>query len=127
MKTFNRDNQRSGGYGGERKFAGKTPWKRPGAGGFDRPELHDATCAECGNHCQVPFRPNGSKPVLCRDCFKKGDNYEPKRFEDKRPFHKPSFGGDRPSFGSDRPRIDERLKALETKIDAVLKALERLP
>lgn len=31
--------------------------------------LYKATCTTCGNSCEVPFRPDGSKPVLCRDCF----------------------------------------------------------
>ena len=34
-------------------------------------ELFTATCAECGNECQVPFRPTEGKPVYCRDCFQK--------------------------------------------------------
>ncbi len=32
-------------------------------------EMHDAVCSECGAECQVPFRPSGDRPVLCRDCF----------------------------------------------------------
>ncbi len=32
-------------------------------------EMHDAVCADCGAECQVPFKPNGEKPVLCRECF----------------------------------------------------------
>jgi CxxC-x17-CxxC domain-containing protein len=31
--------------------------------------LYKATCTTCGAACEVPFRPDGSKPVLCRDCF----------------------------------------------------------
>ncbi|MBI1834020.1 MAG: hypothetical protein HYR90_04320 [Candidatus Andersenbacteria bacterium] len=34
-------------------------------------EMHDATCAECGNATQVPFKPSGERPVYCRDCFAK--------------------------------------------------------
>ncbi|MBO9540612.1 zinc-ribbon domain containing protein [bacterium] len=49
-----------GGYGGGR------------SGGFGaQREMHDATCSACGVTTQVPFRPNGSKPVYCRDCFRK--------------------------------------------------------
>lgn len=40
-------------------------------------EMHKATCAECGKECEVPFKPDGSKPVYCRDCFQK---HKPKRF-----------------------------------------------
>lgn len=32
-------------------------------------ELFTATCSSCGREAQVPFRPNGSKPVYCNDCF----------------------------------------------------------
>jgi CxxC-x17-CxxC domain-containing protein len=28
-----------------------------------------ATCDNCGRPAYVPFKPTGSKPVLCRDCF----------------------------------------------------------
>ncbi len=33
-------------------------------------EMHRATCADCGQSCEVPFKPNGSRPVFCRECFK---------------------------------------------------------
>lgn len=33
-------------------------------------EMHDATCAQCGNETQVPFRPTGVRPVYCSDCFR---------------------------------------------------------
>lgn len=45
----------SGGYGG---------------GGGQR-ELHDVICADCGCATQVPFKPTGSKPVYCSECFGK--------------------------------------------------------
>ena len=32
-------------------------------------QLFAATCTTCGKSCEVPFRPDGTKPVLCRDCF----------------------------------------------------------
>ncbi len=40
-------------------------------GGYDRGprEMHSATCASCGREALVPFRPTGSKPVYCSDCF----------------------------------------------------------
>jgi CxxC-x17-CxxC domain-containing protein len=39
--------------------------------GYDRGprEMFSATCARCGREAQVPFRPNGAKPVYCSDCF----------------------------------------------------------
>jgi CxxC-x17-CxxC domain-containing protein len=41
-------------------------------GGYDRGprEMFSATCSSCGRGAQAPFRPNGSKPVYCSDCFK---------------------------------------------------------
>ncbi|MCG3255549.1 MAG: hypothetical protein KAU62_05645, partial [Candidatus Heimdallarchaeota archaeon] len=34
-------------------------------------ELYTAICAKCKKETQVPFKPTGSKPVFCRECFKK--------------------------------------------------------
>jgi CxxC-x17-CxxC domain-containing protein len=41
------------------------------SGGYDRGprEMFSATCSSCGREAQVPFRPTGSKPVYCNDCF----------------------------------------------------------
>lgn len=46
---------------------------------FDRgpQEMHTVTCADCGKETQVPFKPDGSRPVYCRDCYQK---HKPKRF-----------------------------------------------
>ena len=40
-------------------------------GGYDRGprEMFSATCSSCGREAQVPFRPSGTKPVYCSDCF----------------------------------------------------------
>ncbi|MFQ5891220.1 MAG: CxxC-x17-CxxC domain-containing protein [Candidatus Methanofastidiosia archaeon] len=48
-------------------------------GGFDRPprEMHTITCADCRKEDQVPFKPDGTRPVYCRECFQKR---RPKRF-----------------------------------------------
>ncbi len=32
-------------------------------------EYYTVTCSKCGIETQVPFKPNGTKPVYCRDCF----------------------------------------------------------
>lgn len=37
--------------------------------GGDRPMMHRATCSDCGKSCEVPFKPTGSKPVYCSECF----------------------------------------------------------
>jgi CxxC-x17-CxxC domain-containing protein len=39
---------------------------------YGRPrEMYDAVCAECGQKCQVPFKPDPSRPVYCRECYAK--------------------------------------------------------
>lgn len=44
-----------------------------GGGGYDRPprEMHKVTCADCGQETEVPFKPDGTRPVYCRDCYQK--------------------------------------------------------
>lgn len=39
----------------------------------DKPEreMHKATCSDCGNECEVPFKPTEGRDVRCMDCFKK--------------------------------------------------------
>ncbi|MEB3245086.1 MAG: CxxC-x17-CxxC domain-containing protein [Vampirovibrionales bacterium] len=53
-----------GGYGGGGYGGGRPPR-----------EMHDAVCAGCGVQTQVPFRPNGMKPVYCRNCFQPAARY----------------------------------------------------
>jgi len=31
--------------------------------------MHKAICSECGEKCEVPFKPTGDKPVFCSKCF----------------------------------------------------------
>lgn len=38
-------------------------------GGAPATELFSATCSECRNKCEVPFRPSSDKPVYCSACF----------------------------------------------------------
>lgn len=82
MGNYNRDNQ----SGGNRNF-GKPRFNN------DRPDMHKATCASCGKICEVPFRPTGSKPVYCKDCYQNVQGAESHRSESR-------------SF--DRPRSEER-------------------
>jgi CxxC-x17-CxxC domain-containing protein len=34
-------------------------------------EMHKAICSDCGQGCEVPFRPDSNKPVYCQDCWAK--------------------------------------------------------
>jgi CxxC-x17-CxxC domain-containing protein len=131
--------------------------------------MHKASCAECGNSCEVPFKPNGKKPVLCGDCFRKDDNGGERSERSERPsfrsndrsFDRPTrFDGDKPSYPAtcgdcgarctvpfkpmqgkpvkcrecfvpgDRPSstggsgmTQEQFQMLNTKLDAILKAV----
>ena len=33
--------------------------------------LHKAVCADCNRRCEVPFKPSGSRPTYCKECFQK--------------------------------------------------------
>ena len=75
MKNFKKGGHFGAGNKSHSSFA--KPFK-PFArhGDASRPaEMHSAKCAHCGKICEVPFRPNGKKPVFCKDCFvpEKGD------------------------------------------------------
>lgn len=39
-------------------------------------QKHKAICAECGQECEVPFKPSGDRPVYCRECYR---NKKPRR------------------------------------------------
>ncbi len=32
-------------------------------------QMHQATCADCQQACEVPFKPSGDRPVYCKPCF----------------------------------------------------------
>jgi len=34
-------------------------------------EIHKAVCADCGQECEVPSKPDPSRPVYCRECWEK--------------------------------------------------------
>ncbi|MFH1620880.1 MAG: CxxC-x17-CxxC domain-containing protein [Patescibacteria group bacterium] len=120
-----RDNS-SGGWKGGNDFGRKKSWGRDFDNRrSDRPEMHKATCNECGNPCEVPFRPTGARPVYCDNCFKRGGNAGDRRpaFNDRPSFNKPAFRneGGTPSAGSGQ--YNEQFKAINAKLDAILKVL----
>lgn len=38
---------------------------------FGQREMHKVTCSECGEECEVPFKPTEGKPVYCKECYRK--------------------------------------------------------
>lgn len=85
------DFKKRGGFGGGKSFgrrdfggsgdsrggssfgggASRSRFNRPGNRDFRQTQMFSATCAECAKPCEVPFRPNGDKPVYCSYCFNK--------------------------------------------------------
>ena len=55
-----------GGYGGG---GGGGGYGGGGGGGGAPREMFSATCAECGQETEVPFKPRGDRPVYCRACY----------------------------------------------------------
>lgn len=105
--SFGKPRFGGGGGGFKKDFGGGRPSFGGGRDGGER-EMFDAVCANCGNDCQVPFKPNGMTPVLCKECFAKSKGDEGGDRRERR-----SFGGDRNerSFGGDRrekPQHDTR-------------------
>lgn len=88
---------------------GRSDSRRPEGRNFDRstnPEekqMFEAVCDECGNTCQVPFRPSGDKPVYCSNCFGGKKNAEPRN--------------------SERSQDNGQLKELNSKLDRILSLL----
>lgn len=72
---------RGGSGGGRGGGSGGSSGGRGGGGGGFRPtgprEMHKATCADCKQETEVPFKPSGDRPVYCRECFQK---HKPARY-----------------------------------------------
>ncbi len=132
MGNFFRDDRSSGGWRGKKDFGGDR----------DKPEMHQTVCSECGQECEVPFKPNGRKPVFCRACFKKDEFDEggsDRRDFDRREYDKPRF--EKPRF--EKPRFEKpaypapkeqgsgdqykaQFEMLNFKMDMILKTLHQM-
>ncbi len=126
MKNFDRGSKRNFGGGGggyeKRDFGGSR-------GFAEKKEMFPAICSECGNHCEVPFRPSGSKPVFCSDCFRGHDAPAPRsggRDRDREFSPSRSFQ-ERPERASFTPSVkdnmEERLAAIHNKLDKIMAML----
>jgi len=65
---------------------------------FDRErEMFTATCGDCGNECQIPFKPKDDRPVYCTECFQK---HKPQERSGSSRFNRgPSYGRNARSSG----------------------------
>ena len=141
MGNFNRGGDRGGfggnrggGFGGSRGgFGGGKSFGDRGGDRGGRNEMHDAICAGCQKSCQVPFRPNGKKPVFCTECFannggasKPSFNSFPKKDfgdrQDSRPAMRPAFNNDNAGAGNNDTK--KQLETINIKLDRLIKAIE---
>lgn len=51
-------------------------------GGREEKRMYPAVCGQCGNDCEVPFKPSPDKPVYCSDCFITDDKSKFKKQEE---------------------------------------------
>src|SRR3989344_4417267 len=120
MGNFNRGGDREGPRGGFR------PRDR-------EVSMHRAVCSNCGQNCEVPFRPTGDKPVYCNNCFVKrqatggdgggrgGERY-PRRDFGGGGEPRQNFDGARGGGNAD---IVRQLEALNTKLDRLIRIVEK--
>ncbi len=111
-RDFNKGGFGGGGRGGgSRDFGG-------------RPEMHSAICASCGKTCEVPFRPNGEKPVYCRDCFNNPD----REHAPSQSFARRDSREERPSYRPEASHAAPQRSGSEDKIqlDLIIKKLDKL-
>lgn len=93
-------------------------------GNFASKELFDAECNSCHKRCQVPFRPNGKKPVYCANCFSKNDDRKPSYGGSMSSYHSDSQVRPQRSFGADKP--DRQIQELKQQIEAMNVTLKNL-
>lgn len=125
-----RDNRGGGGFrggnsGGRPDFQKKS-WGGDKGGSRDSVVMHKATCSECGNNCEVPFRPSGEKPVYCSNCFgskrEGGDRNSRKDFGGSRaPAPRQEF---RPAPQNDDTK--KQLAEISMKLDRLIGAIEKM-
>lgn len=109
MSGFKSGFKRGGGskFGGRGRGYGRDDGGYGGGGRGRGPVImHQAVCAECGQECEVPFKPTGDRPVYCDNCFGgKKDRSSPGRND--------SRGGG----GND---LKNQLEILNSKMDVLI-------
>jgi CxxC-x17-CxxC domain-containing protein len=86
---------------GNKVHSSRSSGRDSGKSNFQEKRMYSAICTECGNKCEVPFRPTGGKPIYCSNCFRKGDN----------------------TGGKNVKKFKEQFELLNAKLDNILKLL----
>lgn len=110
MSSYNRNSRSGGGKyrGGDFRRRDSVPR-----------EMHRAVCDECGNNCEVPFRPSKDKPIYCSECFERKEGGDSGR-SGRRDYVR-SRGDDRDNTNK---QMLEQLTALNTKLNKILAVIE---
>ncbi|MDP2930283.1 MAG: hypothetical protein Q8N56_01595 [bacterium] len=121
-------------FGGGGGFGGRGGGGRGGfsGGSFSKSrgpvEMHQAVCDQCGQPCEVPFRPSGEKPVYCNTCFggkkevgdRGGDRFPQRSYDSPRP----SFGSSSAASKGGNDEVKKQLEMLNIKMDRLVRAIE---
>lgn len=101
---------------------GSKPRGKSYGGDRDFKKMFSAVCATCNASCEVPFKPNGRKPVLCSNCFGKDGGGTERRFErhDSPRFER----NDAPRGGSSIS--PDQFRTLNEKLDAIIRAIAEM-
>lgn len=135
MGNFQKGGFRGGNRGGSRgddrgDRGGRGDFKKKSWGndrGGDRGSLtmHRATCAECGRNCEVPFMPNGKKPVLCTECFGgNGDRGGRSDFKDRAP--RREFSETSVKSAPNLDELKKQLNEINSKFDRLIELVEKV-
>ena len=128
MKPYNNRDSKPSARRGVKSYGASKPWER---GSDDREggrSVFQAICDQCNKACDVPFKPTGSKPVLCNACYNKDKFTDQKRARGR--MERPAFG-DRPrsdydsrgaSKGNDQ--VSAQLRMINDKLDIILRAIQ---
>ncbi len=139
-----RDNFRGNGFSkpsfGGKSFGRDNDFKKKSYGN-DRGEvtMSKATCSECSNVCEVPFKPNGERPVFCSNCFmskrdgtfekkdeRKGNLRENDRKERRDSYFTPVSNTPNTSNSSaEVADLKKQITNLNTKIDSLANVVDK--
>ena len=114
MSNYNNRNYNSGGGRSGGGYRGRDSGRR---------EMFSAVCDECGNNCEVPFRPSGDKPIYCSACFegKGGSGGGSSNRSDQRSQRGTTYE----KTDDTNKKLLEQVTSLNSKLDRVLKVLEK--
>ena len=106
----------------------KKPWESRSS---DGPMTHyKATCSNCGDQCEVPFKPVNGKPVFCRKCFVKTEDTGRGRASDrfqKREYSPRAFPATSPeSPKNSNDAVVRHLEAMNAKLERLIQVVETM-